>query len=62
MNGNLGKFVRLCVMTLVGGVLLVGTIVTRVPSFHAGFETTSSCPHARVHALKLGVLRFVFPD
>jgi hypothetical protein len=61
MNGNLGKFVRLCMMTAAGGVLLAGTIVTRGPSFEAGFDASSSCPHAHAHVLRLGVLRVVLP-
>lgn len=59
MNGNLGKFARLCMMTAAGGVLLVGTILTRGPSFDAHVDVSSSCSHA--HVLRLGVLRFVLP-
>ena len=47
MNRNVGTCLWLCVMTVVGALLLAGTILTRGPSIRAHFETTPRCHAAR---------------
>jgi hypothetical protein len=62
MNGSFGKFVRLFMMTVAGGLLLVGTLLARGPTVRATFDRPVSCPHTRLHSVKMGILKLVLAD